>query len=281
MANGPSHPGMSGSRSDEALQRAMFALNGQRPNDAERIAGEVLKKDPRHAGALYILGCALLAQERGKDAVVPLEAAARGRHDPQIDTQLGIALREAGRQEDALARLKRTAKRHPTFVPALHELGRLLVAMGNYDEAIETLNRAVELAPLTPQLSVQLGYALLSRRRFAEAKVAFARALEISPNSADALFGIAKAHRDGGENQAAAQHFRHYLTVAPDDQGGWLHLAHCLLELGQIDAAHDCFRTAARGDQRRYGAALSSIVAAGRGRFWLKRSAAARFFRGE
>jgi tetratricopeptide (TPR) repeat protein len=206
MANGPQHPGaIGGGRNDEPLQRAMFALNSQRPGDAERIAGEVLKRDSRHSGALYILGCALLMQGRAGDAIAPLETAARGRHDPQIDTQLALALRQAGRDEDAVARLQRTLKRNPTFVPALHELGRLLVAMERYDEAIETLNQAIALAPLMPQLSIQLGYALLSRRKCAEAKAAFARALEISPGSADALFGIAKAHRELGENEATAK----------------------------------------------------------------------------
>jgi tetratricopeptide (TPR) repeat protein len=283
MANGAQHPGAvgGGSSSDEALQRAMFALNSQRPNDAERIASEVLKKEPRHIGALYILGCALLAQDRAEDAIAPLEGAARGRKDPQMDTQLAIALRQADRQEDALARLKRTTKRHPTFVPALHELGRLLVAIGQYDEAIETLGYAIELAPMMPQLSIQLGYAFLSRRKCAEAKIAFTRALEIAPGSADALFGIAKAHRDDGEDQAAADYFRRYLTTTPDDQSGWLCLANCLLNLGQVEAAYDCFRTAARGDQRRYGSALASLAGAGRGRFWLRPSAAARFLGGK
>jgi len=281
MANEPQHRAALGGadRNDEALRRAMLALNERRSDEAERIAGDVLRRDPRHTAALYILGCAVLAQGRAKDAIAPLETAARGRHDPQIETQLAIALRQAGREEEALSRLKRVTKRHPTFVPALHEFGRLLVAVGHYDEAIEALNRAVEIAPMMPQLSVQLGYALLSRRKCAEAKVAFGRALEISPGSADALFGIAKAHRDTGEDQAAAEYLRRYLTIAPDDQGGWLHLGHCLLNLGQIEAAYDCFRTAARGDQQRYGTALASLAAARRGRFWLKPSAAARFMR--
>lgn len=255
----------------------MLALNSQRPSEAERIAGEVLKRDPRHAGALHILGCALLALGRAAEAVTPFETAARGRHDANIDTQLAIALRQAGRQEDALSRLKRTTKRHPTHAVALHELGRLLVAMARYEEAAEVLNRAVEVAPMMPQLSIQLGYALLSQRKCAEAKVAFGRALDISPTAPDALFGLAKAHRDLGENEAAAEYFRRSLIGNPDDQAAWLSLGHCLLELGRFDSGIECFRTAARSDPRRYGNALASLVASGRGRFWLKPSRAARF----
>ena len=282
MANGTGHPtstaGGAG-RGDDALQRAVYALNNQNPGEAERIAGDILKAEPRHAQALYVLGGALLMQGRAEEAITSLETAARGRHDPAMDTQLAIALRQAGRPDDALARLKRTTKRHPAFAPALHELGRLLVAMERYDEAIEVLSRGVEIAPMMPQLSIQLGYALLSRRNCVEAKVAFARALDISPGSADALFGIAKAHRELGENEAAAEYFRRSLMSKSDDQAAWLSLGHCLLELGQFDAGIECFRTAARGDPRHYGNALSSLVASARGRFWLKPSAATQFLR--
>jgi tetratricopeptide (TPR) repeat protein len=282
MANGPGHPTTPGGagRSDVALQRAVYALNNQNPSEAQRIAGEVLKAEPRHAQALYVVGCALLMQGRAEDAITPLENAARGRHDPAIDTQLAIALRQAGRPDDALARLKRATKRQPPYAAAYHELGRLLVAMGRYDEAIEALRRGLEVAPMMPQLSIQLGYALLSRRKCNEAKAAFGRALEISPGSTDALFGIAKAHRELGENEAAAEYFRRSLMTKSDDQAAWLSLGHCLLELGQFDAGLECFRTAARGDPRHYGSALTSMVASARGRFWLKPSRAAQLLRG-
>jgi tetratricopeptide (TPR) repeat protein len=266
-------------REHEALQQALIALDSGRVQEAERIAGEVLKVQPRQPRALYVLGCARIMQDRAADAIAPLEAAVHGRHDAEIETMLAIALRQAGRQEDALRRLKLAVKRRPPYAPAFKELGYLLVLMEHYDEAVEVLNRGIEIAPMMPQLSIQLGYAHISRRDNASAKIAFARALEISPRSHDALFGMAKAHQEIGECDAAADYFRRSLTIEPDDQAAWLHLGHCLLELGQADAGNDCFRIAARGDKKQYGNALSSFVAAGRGRFWLKPSAAMRFFR--
>jgi len=281
MANGPL-PGMPGgvaTRGDDAVQFALAALNGQRPQEAERLAAEVLKADARHVRALHIIGCALLMQGRAEDAIAPLEAAARGRHDPEIDTQLAVALRRAGRQDEALPRLKRATKRQPPYGPAFRELGSLLVSLERYDEAVEVLDRGIAAAPMMSELPIQQGYALLSLRKCAEAQAAFARALAISPTAPDALFGMARALQELGSNQAAAEYFRRYLAVAPGDQAAWLHLGHCLLELGQIDAGYDCFRAAARGEARRYGVALGSLAAAARGRFWLKQSDAARFMR--
>jgi tetratricopeptide (TPR) repeat protein len=280
-ANGPSHPGDAGSegRDDDRLAQAMSALDDERPEGAERMAAELLKADPHHAAALYVLGCALTMQGRAGEAIAPLEAASGDHDNPECDTVLAIALRQVGRHEDAVGRLKLTIKRYPAHAAAFNELGYLLVLMGRYDEAADVLNQGLQIAPTLPQLSIQLGYAELSRRNCANAKVAFARALDISPDSHDALFGMAKAHQELGENEAAVDYFRRYLTDRPNDSGAWLNLGHGLLELGQLKPGYECFRMAARGDAERYGTALTSLAAAARGRFWLKPSAAARFLR--
>ena len=60
-AGGPSGAG-------DPLQRAMFALNGGRAGDAERIAGDVLKTSPHNFLALHVLGSALMMQGRVADA---------------------------------------------------------------------------------------------------------------------------------------------------------------------------------------------------------------------
>ncbi len=162
---------------------------------------------------------------------------------------------------------------------ALLELGRHLVRIGRYDDATRVLDVAVARSPAMTTLVVQLGYAKLSRGDCAGAGIAFTRALRLSPDTPDALFGIAKAHQELGENEPAANYFRDYLSVRPGDCGAWLNLGHCLLELGRSEQGYECFRRAARGEAGRYGTALTALVAAGRGRFWLRPSDAAAFFR--
>ena len=261
-----------------ALQRARVALNSDRPQDAERIADEILKCDPRHGAALQVRGCALLMQKRAADALAPLQAAAQSLRNGESDTLLAMALRQTGRSEEALSRLKRAIKRQPPYAPAFHELGFLLMSLEQYDEAVEALRRGLEIAPMMPQLSIQLGEVLLRRRSYGDAKRAFARALEIAPNSAAALFGLAKAHQLLGEAAPAAAYYRRCLVLTPEDCACWLNLGHSLLRLGEIEAGYDCFRNAVRDDRQRYGQALTSLAASGRGKLWLKPSAAARFF---
>jgi tetratricopeptide (TPR) repeat protein len=260
-----------------ALQRARVALNSDRPQDAEHIADEILKRDPCHGAALQMRGSALLMQRRAADALAPLQAAAQRLRNGETDTLLAMALRQTGRTEEALSRLKRAIKRQPPYAPAFHELGYVLMSLEQYDAAIEALRRGLEIAPMMPQLSIQLGEVLLRCRSYGEAKAAFTRALEIAPNSVDALFGIAKAHQSLGETAPAAACYRRCLVLDPQDGACWLSLGHCLLQLGEVEAGYDCFRTAARGDPKRYGKALTSLAASGRGKLWLKPSAAARF----
>jgi tetratricopeptide (TPR) repeat protein len=265
---------------DGLLRQAKFALDSNRPQDAQRIAQQILKTDPQRAQALHILGCALLMQDRAADAIAPLEGAARALRDPETETLLAIALRRIGRKENALSRLKRATKRQPPFGPAFHELGFLLLSMERHDEAIELLSRGHELLPMMPELSILLGNVFLACRDFRNAQVHFARALNISPNSSDAMYGLATAHWRLCQYQAAADLFRRHLMRNPDDVSTWLSLGHCLLELGQRDAGYDCFRTAARGNPKRYGSALASLVNSGRSRFWLRPSQAQRFLCG-
>ncbi len=273
-------PGGGAGRGSEALQRAVIALNNGRPKEAEQIAGDALKADPNDAQALHMFGYALLMQNRAEDAIALLEPVARARRDPEIDTQLAIAFRRLGRNEDALSRLKRATKRRPPFAAAFHELGSLLLSMKRHDEAIEALSRGLEIAPMLPDLSIQIGYVFLECRKFPDAKAAFARALGVAPDSADALYGLAKAHLRLGEYRPAAGYFRRCLMRTPDDAGTWLDLGHCLLETGERDAGYECFRMAARGDEKSYATALASLVKSGHGQFWLKPSAATRFLQG-
>src|SRR4029079_4690667 len=83
----------------DALVAAKTALDQGRAVQAEQLARKVVDKDTRNAAAQQILCGALLLQGRHAEAIAPLEAAARALRDPALDTQLAIALREAGRSD--------------------------------------------------------------------------------------------------------------------------------------------------------------------------------------
>src|SRR5262249_40102149 len=184
---------------EETLQRAMAAIQSQRPEEAARLARDVLNRNSGHPNALHILGYSYLMQERPADAIELLEKAYRSLRDPAIDTQLAIALRKAGRTDDALKRLARAYKRTPPFPAAIHEYGFLLHLLDRDDEAIEVLESGIETAPWMPELPILLGWIFHGRNDGENAKRAFAQAVRTSPNHADAQYGIGLVLMDTGE----------------------------------------------------------------------------------
>jgi Flp pilus assembly protein TadD len=276
MSGFSSGPRLAGSDAEAELQWATAALNHGRPDEAERFAASVLARIPQHPKALYLLGCALLRQNRAAQAVAPLERAARALQDAAVETQLGIALRQVGRTDDALARLRRATKRRPAHPEAFHELGYLLSALGRGDEAVTVVEHGIQLAPGGIELLILLGVIHQGRRDRAKAKAAFAQALAIAPDHPGAHFGMGTAMVDDAEYAQAAEHLRRALASNAADAQALLGLGVCLLELGRVDDALGNFRAAVRSDPSCYGTALTLVSGAGRGRFWLRPSTAAK-----
>ena len=245
--------GQHGASIDETLQRAMSAIQSQRPEEAARLAQEVLGKNPGHPNAQHLFGYALLMQDRAEEAIPPLEKAFRALRDPAIETQLAIAFRKAGRIDDALNRLGRAAKRKPVFPAALHEYAYLLYSVGRTEEAIAVLKAGIEVAPSMPDLPIMLGWIFHGKNDAVNAKAAFARALGIAPNHPDALYGLGLLLMDAGDVQLAADHFRAALQCNPADEQSRLSLGACLLEMGQIGGASACLRLVTRGGPDFYG----------------------------
>ena len=174
-------------------------------------------------------------------------------------------------------------RKSPLFAAAFVELGDLLTAIKRYHEVVDTLSQGLEVVPMLPEMSAQLGYALLARRKLRRGRVCFSLELfPVAPERYNAPFRYGEGTSGKlGECQVGADYFWRCLAYPSRcTPCSGLAFRHCLLEAGQRDAGYECFRTAARGDAVRRSKALSSLVRSGRGRFWLKPSAASRYLQG-
>jgi tetratricopeptide (TPR) repeat protein len=262
---------------DQVLHLGWIAIDGRRPDEAQRVAREVLSRHPQHAGAQHLLGLALLIQQRPREAVGPLAEAARDTVDPLLETHYALALRDVGRKNEAIDWLKRATSRKPVFAPAFHELGLIFCGMRRYDDAEAVLKQGIALAPGVAELSVELGGVYICRAEPASAKDEFARALALAPDHVRALHGCGTALLFEGEFECAAEQFRQVLARNPEHLRARLDLAHCLLELGCFEAAIAELRVLVRSSPRHYGIALKILASSRRGRLWLRPSMAAAF----
>jgi len=265
----------------EALQYARFALENGRPAEAERIASDLLKANSGHRDAAKILGYALIIQDRASEAVMPLEKAARGSHDAEIEMVLGIAYRNCGRSEDAEASLKRAIKRKPPFPRAFYELGVMLASLQRFDDAIAVLKQGVDVAPMMPDMAAQLGNVYYAANDRKSAANWFRRALSLNPGHYAAAEALGVSLMNDHEYAQAAEIFRSMVTADPGNANARLSLGNCLLNLGDEDMAFACLRAASGRGPQFYGKALRVVVGATRGRFWLRPSAAAKFLKGK
>jgi len=269
-----------GAATNEAIESARFALANDRPAEAERIAANILKVNSGHREATKVLGYALIMLYRSKEAVAVLEKAARGTHDPEIETQLGIALRHNRRIDDAVVALKRAIKRKPPFPAAFHEFGQLLASLQRFDEAIAVLKQGCDVAPMMADMAAQLGniyYAVNDRKRAADC---FRRALSLNPGHYAAAEALGVALMNDHDYAEAAALFRNMVAEDPGNTNTRLSLGNCLLNLGEEDVAYACLRAASARGQQFYGKALRIMVGAGRGRFWLRPSDATKLLKG-
>jgi tetratricopeptide (TPR) repeat protein len=268
------------SASDHALERASLALQMQRPDEAERIAADVLKANRGNIAAATILGRAMMAQSRAGEAIAPLERAARRGDDPAVETLLAAALATAGRRDEALDQLRKTTARRPAFPPAFLEHAGQLANIGNLDEAIALLESGLTLAPDAIDLQKHLALLLLKRNDRARARALFLQAVAMAPGRSDVLAGLAQVMLLDGEYAAAAETYRRVLALRPDDAIARADLGRCLLEIGERDAGEASIRMATGGGPHMVGRAIASLAASSHGRFFLKPSAATKFLRG-
>lgn len=277
----PKHPSVSsgnrGHNQSQVLQRAALALQMRQFIEAERLATEVLKASRTDVGAASILARALIAQNRGEEAIAPLERVARRVTDPGIETLLGAALVSAGRRTEAIDLLRRTTERYPPFLPAFQELAGQLSRFGRIDEAVAVIENALGFAPEAVDLQLDLARLVLLRNERSRARAILVKAREAAPGHPDVLTTFAGVLLLDGDYASAADVYRHVLALRPDDAVTRAALSACFLEMGERDAGEANLRQALRGRPQMIGRTTYALVHSSHGRFFFRPSAMARF----
>lgn len=173
---------------------------------------DVIRKNPNSSRAHNALGVALARQEevQMKHLLAPksenmvsvpflgsktrqsqLDAAIKEfRHAIELDPihekaqiNLGIALIDRGKFDDALTALQRATRLETRRYPSLHyfHMGRAYTEKGDYDRATEAFTRAIELDPRHSSAFEHLGDVHAVKQRWSEALAAYENAYKLSP----------------------------------------------------------------------------------------------------
>ena len=115
---------------------------------AETACRDVLKAQPKHPGALHLLGVISLRRLKPAAAVEWFDRLLKLKPDmPDVLNNRGMALQDLGRPKEALASFDGALKLKPDYAEALTNRGALLAAARRFDDAARTYARLLAVAP--------------------------------------------------------------------------------------------------------------------------------------
>ncbi|MFZ5571366.1 MAG: tetratricopeptide repeat protein [Thermodesulfobacteriota bacterium] len=109
---------------------------------------------------------------------------------PVAYNNLGMALANAGRLEEASDNIQKAIQLMPVFAEAYNNLGNILSTQGNIDEAVENYRKALALNPDYSEAHNNLGIAYYTKQLTEEAIFHFQQALRLSPDYPDARHNL-------------------------------------------------------------------------------------------
>jgi tetratricopeptide (TPR) repeat protein len=198
------------------LYAARIVIRDRDWNNEIVLYTRTLKLEP--SPAIYInLGSALEEQGRVDEAMAQYSEALRLQPShPQAHNVLGLALAGQGRLDEAMAQYSEALRIKPDFAAAHYNLGRALQRQGRINEAMAQYSEALRLQPSHPQAHNVLGLALAGQGRLDEAMAQYSEALRIKPDFAAAHYNLGRAlERQGRINEAIVQ-YSEALRFDPD-----------------------------------------------------------------
>jgi tetratricopeptide (TPR) repeat protein len=206
---------------------------------------KILKRAPRHADALHLLGLATLELGRpGHAAQLFVKAAAVSPEEPLYRLYLGEAQRAAGKPEEAAAAFRAALAIDPGYVPALASLGNILKAQGNFSEAVACHERAAALAPASAEVRSNLASALHDAGKIGAALQAARDSARLSPDHPEIRFNLGNILLAAGNFEEAEGAFAFTCAKNPHHVRAWCNRGVALREMGQGGAAVESLRRA-------------------------------------
>ena len=193
------------------------------------------------------LGFALAEQGKHEEAIRHYIQALR--IEPEFGKahmNLANALARQGRLKDAIPHFAEAIRIEPASPRAHSNMGVALAEQGRYDEAINYYNEALRLQPRSAEAHNNLGEALARQRKFQEATQHFNEALRLQPRYAKAHNNLGIVSAIQNRPQEALHHFSETLRLQPDSPKTHYNLAGVFLRQGKVQEAEDHYTEAIR-----------------------------------
>ncbi len=213
-------------------------------HDSAALFTHAIEITGENAVAQCNLGEALIQQGKPDEALLHLNEALRLRPGyPQALNNKAMVLSQHGQVNDAIALLQQTLAEKPDWSDARRNLGQILLDQGRYVESAAEFQTAIRDNSSDVQALTDLGIALAHQGRLDDAMAEYRKALAIVPN-AFAENALGGALDSQGHTEEAAQHYLAAIKIKPDFAEARNNLGAVLNSRGKFAEARDQFAAA-------------------------------------
>lgn len=219
--------------------RQALALHQQgRLADAEHGYQDVLRRQPNHFDATYLLGVVALQTRRFALASELFGNAIALRPDfAEAYNNRGAALADLGCLEAALSDYDKAIALQADHFSAHNNRGAALARLGRFAEALSSYDRAIALQPNAVDAYVNQGAALAKLGRLSEALSRFDTAIALRLDHAGAFYNRGNALRELRRSAEAVDSYHRAIALRPRHAEAYNNLGAALADLGQLEAA--------------------------------------------
>ncbi|HEY7964180.1 MAG TPA: sulfotransferase [Steroidobacteraceae bacterium] len=223
------------------LRQAHAALRAGQALRAEGWLRSLEAQCPGEVNCLWLIGAALLDQERIEESIALLErvlASAPEFAEARVD--LARAYRRAGRTAESRAEVRRVLEKAPRHHRAWLAYGDTLVDLGLYAEARIAFERARVTEPARPRVEEATAALVADDRKRAEQL--FREILQQDAGHVAALCGLAALSLAADVPHDAERLLRHALKQSAHVPLAYRGLGPALLAMGRVEEAHAAAR---------------------------------------
>ncbi|KWA33388.1 tetratricopeptide repeat protein [Burkholderia territorii] len=232
----------------DILGAALAHHQAGRLGDAKAGYEQLLAREPAHPDALHFLGL-LTCQAGQQDEGIALMRRSIDAYPSAIyHNNLGNALRERGRLDDAIAQYREAVRRQPDYAEAHNNLGDALREARQPDASMQHCAQAIALRPDYAQAYNNLGNALKDLGQSDAAVLAYGKAIEHDPRYADAYNNLGNVLTTQRKFDAAVDSYRAAVALNPGRAIVHGNLGTALLARGDLDESIATLRRAVELD---------------------------------
>ena len=226
---------------EECLRQARAALRGGRAATAEGWLRSLEAQVPGEVNCLWLLGVALLDQDKVAESLAMLERVVASAPDfAEARVDFARACRRAGRAAQAREEVRRVLETLPHHHRAWLAYGDVLVDLDKYRDAAVAFERARLTDPYRPRIEAATEALVADERR--EAEELFRGILQEDPSHVAALCGLAALSLAADRPHDTERLLQHALKQSAYVPLAYRGLGTALIRLGRLKEAEAAAR---------------------------------------